>query len=95
LGGSEDTEGRNVSGFAPVCLVLRKGRKDTYPQKISDREKRSWAKLPPVSADSIPAMTMELKVELNIRNSHRRRNMVPALSVTASVGIAFRWKPIG
>lgn len=59
------------------------------PQKTRVREKQSWAMFPPVSACSIPAITMELNVELNMRKIRISKNMVPLRSVTESVGIAF------
>ena len=67
----------------------------SYPQKIKHRENISCARLLPVSADSTPAITIELKVDVKSRNKRIIKNMVPPRETTESVGIAFRCNPIG
>lgn len=49
----------------------------------------------PVSGCSMPAISMELNVDVNIRKIRIRRNIVPPRNVTESVGYAFRYSPIG
>ena len=58
-------------------------------------ENNSCPILLPVSADSIPAITIELKVDAKSKNNRISKNIVPPRDITASVGIAFRYKPIG
>lgn len=50
---------------------------------------------PPVSACSMPAMTMELKVDANNMKIKISRNIVPPRSVTLFVGYPLRKSPIG
>lgn len=45
------------------------------PQKIRVRENISWATFPPVSALSIPAIIMSVKVDVKRRKVQIRRNM--------------------
>jgi hypothetical protein len=40
-------------------------------------------------------MTMMVKVDVNIMNSRISRNIVPPRSITALVGSAFTYSPIG
>jgi hypothetical protein len=67
----------------------------TYPLKIRQSENRSCAMFPPVSACSMPAMIMELKVDANNMKIKISRNMVPPRSVTLFVGYPLRKSPIG
>ena len=59
------------------------------PQKMRVREKSKLAMLPAVSADSIPAMTIEVNVEVKRRNSWQKRKKRAPRSCTELVGMAF------
>ena len=48
---------------------------ETYPQKINVKEKSSWAMFPAVSAVSMPAIIMSVKVEVKIKNTQTKRNI--------------------
>ena len=67
----------------------------TYPLKIRHIENNSCAMFDPVSACSIPAIMIEVNVDVNIRKIRINRNIVPPRIITESVAYAFRNKPIG
>jgi hypothetical protein len=58
-----------------ACDVEEKERNDAYPQKINVSENIRLATVPPVSATSIPAMTMFVNVEVKRRNAKMKRNI--------------------
>ena len=60
-----------------------------YPLKTKHKENRSCAILPPVSADSIPAITRLVKVDVKSKKHRMYRNIKAPRSVTAPVGSAF------
>ena len=64
-------------------------------QKIKDSENIRLAMLPAVSAVSMAATVMSVNVEANMRNAQSSRNISPPRSVTAFVGIALRYRPMG
>lgn len=53
-------------GFWGLCVAWMEM---AYPQKINVREKRSCAMFPAVSADSIPATTMSVNVDVKSKNT--------------------------
>lgn len=60
-----------------------------YPQKIRQSENMSCATLPAVSAESMPAIIMSVKVLVKIKNIQMYKNISPPRSATWPVGIAF------
>lgn len=48
---------------------------ETYPQKIRVKEKSSWARFPAVSAVSMPAIIMSVKVEVKTKKTQTKRNI--------------------
>jgi len=82
-----------VKGDTLYMKIQNRGRlpeDDKTPQKTRHNEKRRLATLPPFSAESIPAITMLVNVDVNIKNAQMNRNMRPPRSLTAFVGMAFR-----
>lgn len=77
------------------CSRQNQERENTDPQKTRQSENSNCAICPPVSGSSIPAITMMVKVDVNIMNSRISRNIVPPRSITALVGSAFTYSPIG
>lgn len=69
-GTGEDTGRWSVMGFRKVA----KGSM-AYPLKISVKEKSSWAIFPAVSAVSIPAMTISVKVDVKSKKTQTKRNI--------------------
>ena len=83
---------RYVKGLTRYMKIQKPGKTDgdaKTPQKTSVRENMRLAMLPPVSAVSIAAMTMVVKVDVKSKKVQMSRNISPPRSVTASVGEAF------
>lgn len=77
-------ETRYVKGETRYMKIQNLGMADgptSTPQKIRQRENMRDAIPPPPSAVSIPAITMFVNVEANIRNANTKRNMSPLRSV--------------
>jgi len=67
-----------VKGETRYMKIQKPGRMSgeaRTPQKIRVMENISWATLPPVSAVSIPAIIMSVKVQVKRRKVQIRRNM--------------------
>lgn len=82
-------------GVARTLLEVRNDNhkdmcRQTHPQNTRQNENSSCAMFPPVSGCSIPAITIELKVDVNSRNSSISRNIVPPRDTTECVGSALR-----
>jgi hypothetical protein len=58
-----------------ACDVEEEGRNDAYPEKINVSENIRFAMVPPVSATSIPAMTVFVNVDVKRRNARMKRNI--------------------
>lgn len=67
----------------------------TYPQKIKVSENNICATLPAVSAVSIPATTICVNVDVNIRKTQTNKNISAPRSCTCPSGMAFLYMPIG
>ncbi|KAJ9318100.1 hypothetical protein DTO271D3_1357 [Paecilomyces variotii] len=70
-------EGRNTVHEDPEAWKRGLRNKDTVKDITRHSENINCATLPPVSACSIPAMTMEQKVDVNIINTRTSKNIVP------------------
>lgn len=66
-----------------------------HPQKIKQSENIKLAILPAFSGVSTPATTKSVNVPANIRKLHRNKNIKMPLELTASVGSALAYRPIG
>ena len=76
----EGCRGGEHTGWRELVCDIGGDGGEVYPQKIRVREKRSWAMLPAVSAVSIPATTISVKVEVKIRNVQTSKNIRPPRS---------------
>ena len=68
---------RYVKGDRRYMKIQKPGKElgvARTPQKTKQSENIKLARLPPVSADSMPAMTMCVKVEVNNKNIQVKRN---------------------
>jgi hypothetical protein len=89
---------RYVKGESRYMKIQKRGKLDgcaSTPQKIRHSVNMRLAMLPPVSADSTPAMTMCVKVDVKIRNIQTKRKSWNPRSATASVASALRYRPMG
>lgn len=81
-----------MKGETLYINIQKRGRTDgpaRTPQKMRQRENIKFAMLPPVSAESTPAIIIFVKVEVKSRNVQTSRNINIPLSETWSYGIAF------
>ncbi|KAJ9337818.1 hypothetical protein DTO027B5_639 [Paecilomyces variotii] len=85
-------EGRDTIHEDPEAWKRGLRNKDTVKDITRHSENINCATLPPVSACSIPAMTMEQKVDVNIINTRTSKNIVPLRDGTQkNIGISFAW----
>ncbi|KAJ9354677.1 hypothetical protein DTO280E4_6742 [Paecilomyces variotii] len=85
-------EGRDTIHEDPEAWKRGFRNKDTVKDITRHSENINCATLPPVSACSIPAMTMEQNVDVKIINTRTSKNIVPLRDGTQkNIGISFAW----